>query len=324
LPFHCVAGNRYHVAEFRVWALYAQVAPRPDSDPAIPGDRSSYLGRQVTNPEALSGFWETSNGHGGAVGIHLLLMTTVLTEGWYSAGDAPQSWEHLNLDVYERRGAKTGPDEDNGFSDSPRGGNVSFRGGHLKLQFPSTLPSDPSIDVDLILQPDDTWVGRLHRGGFDSHVVLSRPGASLPPNPLVGTWIAGRGVHLAYLACAHIAQRAPNEFIGWTSSIPRALGASNMTIPGLPKPKTQYLSYGRPIGIKLEDGGKILFDPNDGNGVCCGQTFMGKLTADGKFIQGSRWGTESAQDASLRKIQGDSCIIANAVESKLPEKSGFR
>ena len=296
------------------WVLYAQVAPRPrpDSDPAIAGDSSPYLGRPVTNPEALSGFWETSNGHGGAVGIHLTLVTTVPTEGWYSAGDAPQSWEHLNLDVYERRGARIGPDEDNGFSDCPRGGNISFHGGHLTLQFPSRFPSDPSIDVDLALRPDDTWVGRLHRGSFDSYVVLSRPGASLPPNPLVGTWIAGRGVHLAYLACTHIAQRAPNEFIGWTDSIPRALGPPHTTIPEPLGPKIEYLSYGRPIGIKLQDGGKILFDPNQGNVVCCGQTFVGKLTADGRFIQGSRRGNESDQDASLTKILGDSCIIANS------------
>jgi hypothetical protein len=289
------------------WAVYGQVAAPPDSVPAIPGDRRSYLGRPVTNPEALSGFWETPNGHGGAVGIHLLLMTTVPTEGWNAAGNAPQSWEHLTLDVYERRGAKIGPDEDNGFSDSPRGGNVSFEAGHLKLHSVSTSPSDPSIDVDLFQRPDDAWVGRLHRGSFDAHVMLSRPGASLPPNRLVGTWVGGRGISFA---CVHIAQQAPKEFVGWTDSIPFPLGPPRMTIPELTGPKTQYLSYGRPVGIKLEAGGNILFDPNEMNGICCGQTFVGKTSRDGKFIQGPWRGTESAQDASLKKIPGNSCIVA--------------
>ena len=43
----------------------------------IPGTRSFYSGHLVDDPEALSGVWEASDGQGGAVGIHLNLLTVV-------------------------------------------------------------------------------------------------------------------------------------------------------------------------------------------------------------------------------------------------------
>jgi hypothetical protein len=235
------------------------------------------------------------------------LFTSVPTEGWEKPGDAPQSWQSLELEVYERTGAEIGLRQGNGFSDSPKGGNVSFEGGHLDLHFLPPNPSDPSIDVDLTQQSGDRWAGRLHRGSFDSNVVLSRPGANVigKAHSIVGTWIGGVGVPLS---CVHITQQAPDEFIGWTDSLPRALGPPNGSIPPALRLKIGLSFYGRPIGIHLENGGKILFDPNEGNGICCSQRFIGRLTPDSEFIQGLQQGTESPQDASLRKVAGDSCI----------------
>jgi hypothetical protein len=160
------------------FVLYAQVTLPPGSVSTIPGDRSPYLGRPIINPETLSGFWETPNGHGGAVGIHLLLMTTVPTDGWEKPSDAPQSWQLLELGVYERRGATIQLEESNNFSDSPRGGNVGFEAGHLSLHWISPPNSEP-IDVDLVQQPGDRWAGRLHRRSFDANVILSRPGTNV-------------------------------------------------------------------------------------------------------------------------------------------------
>ncbi len=289
-------------------AVYAQLASSGVWVPATPpGDTSPYLGRPVTHPEGLSGFWEASNGHGGAVGINLFLFTLVPTEGWEELSDAPQSWQSLELEVYERAGAEIGSRQGGGFSDSPRGGNVSFEGGRLELHFIPRNPSDPSIDVDLTQQSGDRWAGRLHRGSFDSKVLLSRPGANMigKANSIVGTWVGGVGVPLS---CVHITQQEPNEFIGWTDSLPPPLGPPNGLMPRGLSPKVRFPFYGRPIGIHLESGGKILFDPNEANGICCSQTFVGKLTQDGKLIQGLQRSTESPQDASLRKLAGDSCI----------------
>jgi hypothetical protein len=129
------------------FVLYAQVTLPPGSVSTIPGDRSPYLGRPIINPETLSGFWETPNGHGGAVGIHLLLMTTVPTDGWEKPSDAPQSWQLLELGVYERRGATIQLEESNNFSDSPRGGNVGFEAGHLSLHWISPPTASPSMSI---------------------------------------------------------------------------------------------------------------------------------------------------------------------------------
>jgi hypothetical protein len=38
---------------------------------------SPHRGRVVTDPEGLSGLWEAPNGHGGFVGIHIVLWTSV-------------------------------------------------------------------------------------------------------------------------------------------------------------------------------------------------------------------------------------------------------
>jgi hypothetical protein len=56
---------------------YGADAQQASVPPTPPNDRRPYLGNPVTHPEALSGLWEASNRHGGAVGIHLLLTTTV-------------------------------------------------------------------------------------------------------------------------------------------------------------------------------------------------------------------------------------------------------
>ena len=122
-----------------------------NSVPVIqPDDRSPYLSSPVAHPEALSGLWETSNGHGGAVGIHLLLTTTVPGDVKTLHGTT-QSWQSLEVGVYERKLATIQVGEQNYFSDSPRGGNVSFDMGRLRLHFVSRVASEPSMDLDLVM-----------------------------------------------------------------------------------------------------------------------------------------------------------------------------
>ncbi len=143
--------------------------------PIIPiNDVSPYLGNPVAHPEALSGLWETSNGHGGAFGIHLLLTTTVPGDVKTLHG-ATQSWQSLEVGIYERKGATLQVGEQNYFSDSPKGGNISYEDGRLKLHFAPRVSSDPSIDLDLVHDADGSWTGRFHRGTFDSDVQLRRP-----------------------------------------------------------------------------------------------------------------------------------------------------
>lgn len=121
----------------------------------------------------LSGVWEASDNQGGAVGIHLVLLTTV-------SGDAdppawlPQSWQHLELGVFQRRGPELVFGDENYFSDSPRGGSVTVENDHLQLHFAATVKTDLSFDLDLTRESDGCWHGRFHRGDFDSAVTLCR------------------------------------------------------------------------------------------------------------------------------------------------------
>ena len=107
--------------------------------------RSFYSGRPVDHPEALSGVWETSDGHGGAVGIHLRLMTTVPLHVdppiW-----TPQSWAHLQVSVFQRRGSEFVSGDENYFSDSPDDGPVTLERGRLRVYFVSKSVKLPSIE----------------------------------------------------------------------------------------------------------------------------------------------------------------------------------
>jgi hypothetical protein len=71
----------------------------------IPGTRSSYFGHLVDRPEALSSVWEAPDGQGGAVGIHLNLMT-IVSDDVDPAARTPQSWQNLNFGVFQRRGSE--------------------------------------------------------------------------------------------------------------------------------------------------------------------------------------------------------------------------
>ncbi len=177
------------------------------------GDRSFYLDQPIDHPEALSGIWETPDGNGGAFGIHLQLMTTVPADAdpplW-----TPQSWQPLEVDVFQRKGSEIASGDENSFADSVRGGSVRLSGGRLALHFPSSATGLMSIDLDLLHQSDDCWHGRFHRGNVDSVVTLCRPtpGPSIASNALVGTWSTNRG-------CIHTFQTGPGTFTGWSDTL---------------------------------------------------------------------------------------------------------
>jgi hypothetical protein len=176
--------------------------------------RSFYTGRPVGHPEALSGVWETPDGHGGAVGIHLRLTTTVPVHV-YPPIWTPQSWVRLRVGVFGRRGSEFVSGDENYFNDSPGNGRFTLESGRLRVHFVSKSVKLPSIDLDLVRQPDDCWHGRLHRGDFDSVVSLCRPASGVDKNAssLVGTWVKDtKGA----LICMHILPNGEGGFTGWS------------------------------------------------------------------------------------------------------------
>ncbi|MGI0134485.1 MAG: hypothetical protein ACREBW_05965 [Candidatus Micrarchaeaceae archaeon] len=259
-------------------------------------DKSFYSGQLVEHPEALSGLWETFDGRGGTIGIHLILDTTIPGDATSFKG-VPQSWEDLQVRVFDRRGPEAQVDEENGFSDSSRGGGVRFESGRLTLHF-------GSIDLNLVKRPDDTWVGRLHRGQFDANVVLRRPTVA-KPNPVVGTWLSAHG---PASVCMHVAEVAPGEFIGWSDSL-LSLGKVRMA-PHIARPATAHQRYGELMKVVPEGNERFSFQMPAHPALCCSHTFVGHLQPRDRRIDGF-WPSGPNQvprKGSWRKMRGNSCI----------------
>ena len=88
------------------------------------------IGKPVTRPEKLSGVWEAPDGRGGAVGLHLVLSTTIPASARVALGDCTvldddRGWSN------ERSGPAVESGEENWLSDSPRGGGVRYEGGRM-------------------------------------------------------------------------------------------------------------------------------------------------------------------------------------------------
>jgi len=285
-----------------------QAQQGPVAPPISPEDRSPYLGHLVNHPESLSGLWETSNGKGGAVGIHLLLTTSVPGDATTLNG-IQQSWRSLEVGIYERKGSTIQFGEQNYFSDSPRGGNVTYEHGRLKLHFIARVASDPSIDLDLMRNMDGSWTGRLHRGSFDSAVTLRRPSFdSNGQSKIVGTWLESKSLTSS---CVHVAQQSATEYIGWSDAL-QTLGGMRIA-NSIPRPREAIERYGELMKVSLQNGDRISFELYAYNAICCSHRFVGILSEDGTPIQGT-WpsGTNQApHNAVWVRMPHDSCISSD-------------
>ncbi len=282
-----------------------QAQEHPPSTLSPPEDTSFYLGRTVLHPEALSGLWEVSDGHGGAIGIHLQLDTSVPADAT-SLNGIPQSWQDLQVGVYDRRGPAIQRGESNYFGDSERGGSVRFANGRLTLHFVPSFAGALCIDLDLVQQPGDRWAGRLHRGFFDAQVILERPSVqwAFRRSPVVGAW--SESTRPGY-ACIHIVEVAPGEFAGWSDSL-LTWGSVQVT----PRPTTAAQHYGELMKVRPESGGRFSFELYAYSGACCSHTFLGLPEADGERMEGF-WppGLKQVPHAtSWTKMDGDSCVGA--------------
>jgi hypothetical protein len=144
----------------------AQNKPSPAQSPSHQDEnRSFYAGLPVTHPEHLSGIWEAPDGHGGAIGLHLMLSTTAPADAT-TLVRAKQSWLSLGVGIYQRSGPVIQVGEENYSEDSPRGGGVRYDNDR------STLHA-PEFDLDLHHNQRNEWTGRLHRKEFNSQLTSS-------------------------------------------------------------------------------------------------------------------------------------------------------
>ena len=262
-------------------------------------DRSFYLNQPVLHPEALSGVWETPSGDGGAVGIHLQLAAKLPDDSripW-----TPQAWQHLEVGIFERKTMDGAFGDSNGFSDSKRGGGVSYKDGRLVLH-DIWLGKDPlAVDLDLSLQANGCWHGRFHRNSFDRVVSLCRPTPSHPirPSPLVGTWSQTSGFGRQ---CVHIAQTSPGTFTGWTDSL--QIPGKVLYSPTIPGPHQLYEHYGSLVKVERFSDGIVQVGFGAYSAICCPHDFLGKLNADDSMLRGN---LDSAA-VTFARTRGDSCV----------------
>jgi hypothetical protein len=283
----------------------------------IPGTRSFYFGHLVDRPEAISGVWEAPDGRGGAVGIHLDL-STIVSDDLDPPAWTPQSWQHLNFGVFQRRGSEIAFGEEGYFADDPRSGSVTLEADHLQLHFISAREDTPSVDLDLFRQAGDCWHGRFHRGSFDAVVTLCRPtpGPEIKQSPLVGTWLLGP---VPGSGCIHIAQTGATNFTGWTDAL--ELPGHTIYGPNYPGPRSLLQSYGHLAKVALSGDDQVSLELGAYSAMCCSHRFTGRLAADGTTISGDfPPGPNQSPNAGVwTKRPGNTCVVAADLPKTRPK-----
>lgn len=274
-------------------------------------NQSPHRGQLVTSPESLSGLWQAPDGHGGIVGLHLQLITRIPSTTT-SLADIQQRWERLIVGVFQSKSPILQIGDADYFTDSPQGIYVRFENDHLSLHLINSTPQRPSVDLDL-KHVGDTWKGRFHRGDFDAHVELRRPGA------IVDTWTADSP---PVRSCVHIPNSTAPDFNGWSDNI-QTLGQVRFA-NNIPRPSTTPATYGDLIKIRHLDNNQISIEFNAYSGICCSHLFIGTIAPDGMHLTGT-WPAgpnQSPHSGSFRKAPPYSCLDSDPASPRLtPETS---
>jgi len=284
-------------------ALFGVVSPHAAAQESFSGqqaeDRSFYLGRPVPAPEELSGVWETPDGHGGAIGLHLVLYTTAPTDATTLVG-VEQAWDDLVVGIYHRVGAVLQFGEESNFSDSLRGGGVRYDNGQLALHV-------GSFDLDLRRAEGNNWFGRVHCGEFDSQVRLTRPEAQARSKHtwLVGTWREESGLPGIY--CLHVVETLPGEFAGWSDYL---LTWGNVRFASrATKPLYSLEHYGDLVKVRAANGETASIELGAYVGICCPHPFVGTPGKNGAVMR-AEWPAgpnQTPHTSEWTKMSGNSC-----------------
>jgi hypothetical protein len=253
----------------------------------------------VAHPEDLSGIWESPDGRGGAIGIHLVLDTTVPVEATTLAG-ARQSWLGLQVGLYRRSGAELQMGDENFFSDSLRGGSIRYEGDRLSLHA-------RGYDLDLHRIDGDKWSGRFHREDINSAVTLARP--TMQPISkatwFLGTWKSMSG---SQTTCLHIAEASPIAFLAWSDTL-STKGSANFP-PQSPKAPYSWEHYGDLAKVQSAEGGSLSVELSAYSPICCSHRFHATSADNGKAMKAD-WpagANQAPHKSRWSKMPGNTCI----------------
>lgn len=263
-------------------------------------NRSFYIGGPVSHPEELSGIWEAPDGHGGTIGLHLMLSTTTPADTKTLVG-AKQSLLDLQVGIYRRSGTVLQVGEEN-FGDSLRGGGVRYDDNRLTLH-------GSGFDLDLRHIRGNGWSGRFHRKEFNSEVTLIRPGSKGRTEKawFEGTWQEGRSGPSQ--TCLHIAETAAGDLTGWSDTL-LAWGAARFA-PNVRKPPYSLERYGDLAKVGLTQNGVVSVELSAYTAICCSHRFAATPAKNGTAMS-ANWAegpNQAAHKSEWNKMPGDSCIV---------------
>jgi len=275
---------------------------------AGPAKAQDQRGQAISDPGRLSGMWESSDGKGGAVGLHLLL-TAKMDGAPTTLKGISQYLDQFVVGVYQRSGSQIRMGDESRFIVPSQ--EVHWDGRHLQVKHEPRTSADYEIEIDLTQAPDgESWAGLFHRGGFSKHVSLKRP--TLMPTsltPFAGTWSS---VQLGRNRCVHLGAFADGRLVAWsdTLQIPGFIRYANNITP--PRETIQY--YGEMVQVSRGDNDAISLEFNAFAAICCSATAVVIPSKDGSKLLGN-WQAgpnQFARPAIWKRVTvGQSCAAMN-------------
>lgn len=268
---------------------------------------SSLLAAQrlpISKPEDLAGRWETSDGHGGMVGMNVIVSTHIDGTPVSLIGHQ-QYLDSLDIGLYQR----TGPDVEefgfNFFATSPDGGAL-WDGQQLRV---SARQRGDLPKVEVSLSWDETkkqWYGHYERGEFSRQVTLKRP-ENTAASSFAGTWFESKGL---MNNCVHIAQQSDGGFTAWSDdiSIPGRWRYANGIQP-LPQSNEHYGEIGK---AKLISPNVITVELRAYTAMCCSHPFQAAISSDGSKLVGN-WPSgpnQAPRSVEWKRMPENSCRAA--------------
>ena len=260
--------------------------------------------QELSRPEELAGRWEASDGQGGAVGMNILISTTVPSSST-DLGSISQRLESFQVGVYQRSGSDVQPLGFNFATTSSKGG-VRWDGQHLRIDF-GQRGEIPEVHVDLLWSDvGKVWSGTFERAAFTcKSITLKRP-TGLRNSVFVGTWFEGTGV---MNNCLHIAQAQDGTFTGWADDI-RVPGRERYA-NGLRPLERTLENYGEIAKVNVSGPARIAVEMRANTATCCSHPFKARMSQDGSSLSG-QWDAGSNQaprPAKWVRVQANSCRI---------------